>query len=208
MLNFDNVAAITIPEGSVVKITDSRGIVLWKKPSGGDYTFIDSIDVPKSTSFDSGVACKSADYMYIDWAPLAATTYGAVVHAGTSKIMRFYIDGANGVYGKIDWYNQQIWNPIVVGERHQMWLVGQKVFMDGTQKVNMTGVPAFNADTNMIVGGANQAIRLYGVKHGTDESALDRDYVPAIRNSDNVAGMYDNITGEFVPYGTATAQHN
>lgn len=203
-MDFSQVKSLVIPEGTVVKIRDSLGTVLWQKQSGGDYTFIDSIDVPKSTSFDSGATCKSADYMYIDWAPLATTTYGAIVHAGTTKIMRFYIDGGNGVYGKIDWYNQAIWKPVVVAERHKMWMVGQKVFMDGTQKVNMTGVPAFTADTNVIVGGQGQPIRLWGVKHGADESTLDRDYVPAIRNSDNVAGMYDNITGEFVPYGTAT----
>jgi hypothetical protein len=205
MLNFDNVAAITISEGSVARITNAAGVVLWQKQSTNAYTFIDSLDIPKSTSFDTGAPCTSADYMYVDWAPLAAITYGAVVHAGNTKIMRFYIDGNNGVYGKVDWYNQQIWKPVVVGERHNMHIVGQKVFLDGVQKVNMTAVPAFTADTNLIIGGPNQAIRLWGVKHGTNESTLDRDYVPAIRNADNAAGLYDQITGEFTPYGSATA---
>lgn len=203
-MDFSQVKSLVIPEGTVTKIRDAAGTVLWQKPSADEYTFIESIDVPKSVSFDAGVACKSADYMYIDWAPLAATSYGSVIHAGASPVMRFYIDGANGVYGTISWYNQQIWKPVVVGERHTMHMVGQKVFMDGVQKVNMSSVPAFTADTNLIVGGANQAIRLWGVKHGTDESTLDRDYVPAIRNSDGAAGLYDNISGEFVPYGTAT----
>lgn len=203
-MDFSQVKSLTIPEGSVAKITNAAGTVLWQKPAADEYTFIPSLDIPAGATLDTGVACKSTDYMFVAWAPLAATTYGAVIHAGNTKNMRFYIDGANGVYGKIDWYNQQIWKPVVVGESHQMWMTEQKVFMDGTQKVNMTGVPAFNADTNMIVGGANQAIRLYGVKHGTDESTLDRDYVPAIRNSDGAAGLYDNISGEFVPYGTVT----
>ena len=102
MINFANVTSITIPEGNVTKVTDSSGIILWQKKSGGDYTFIDSITVPSKATLDTGVGCKSSDYLYIDFAPLAAIIYGAVIHAGNSKIMRFYIDGANGIYGKID----------------------------------------------------------------------------------------------------------
>lgn len=204
MINFANVTNITIPEGNAIKIADSTGRILWQKKTGGDYTFIDSITVSARATLDTGVACKSSDYLYIDFAPLAATIYGAVVHAGTSKIMRFYIDGANGIYGKIDWYNQAILKPVVSGERHNMHMVEQKVFLDGTQKVDMSGVPAFTADTNVIIGGINQAMTLYGVKHGTDESTLDLDLIPAIRNSDSVAGLYDNIGKQFFPYGTAT----
>ncbi len=204
MINFANVTNITIPEGNVTKIADSSGIILWQKKSGGDYTFIDSITVPARTTLDTGVGCKSSDYLYIDFAPLAATIYGAVIHAGTSKIMRFYIDGANGIYGKIDWYNQVILKPVVSGERHSMHMVGQKVFLDGVQKVNMSGVPAFTADTNVIVGGIGASMKLYSVKHGSDESTLDLDLIPAIRNSDSVAGLYDNISKQFFVYGTAT----
>lgn len=187
-----------------MKITDSSGIILWQKKSGGDYTFIDSITVPSRATLDTGVGCKSSDYLYIDFAPLAATIYGAVIHAGTSKIMRFYIDGANGVYGKIDWYNHVILKPVVSGERHNMHMVGQKVFLDGVQKVNMSRVPAFTANTNVIVGGIGAKMTLYGAKHGSNESTLDLDLVPAVRNSDSVAGLYDNIAKQFFPYGTVT----
>ena len=204
MINFSNVTSITIPEGNVTKISDSSGIILWQKKSGGDYTFIDSITVPSKTTLDTGVGCKSSDYLYIDFAPLASTIYGAVIHAGTSKIMRFYIDGANGIYAKIDWYNHVILKPVVSGERHNMHMVGQKVFLDGIQKINMSRVPAFTANTNVIVGGIGASMILYCAKHGSNESTLDLDLVPAIRNNDSVAGLYDNITKQFFPYGTAT----
>lgn len=204
MINFENVTNITIPEGNVMKITDSSGIILWQKKSGGDYTFIDSITVPSRATLNTGVGCKSSDYLYIDFAPLADTIYGAVIHAGTSKIMRFYIDGANGVYGKIDWYNHVILKPVVSGERHNMHMVEQKVFLDGVQKVDMSKVPAFTANTNVIIGGIGASMILYGAKHGSNESTLDLDLVPAVRNSDSVAGLYDNITKQFSPYGTVT----
>lgn len=203
MINFSNVTSITIPEGNVTKISDSTGVVLWKKKSGGEYTFIDSITVPSKAVLDTGVGCKSSDYLYIDFAPLAATIYGAVIHAGNSKIMRFYIDGANGIYAKIDWYNQSILKPIISGERHNMHMVGQKVFLDGIQKVDMSGVPEFTANTNVIVGGIGAKMTLYRVKHGSNESTLDLDLVPAVRNNDSVAGLYDNISKQFFPYGNA-----
>lgn len=203
MINFSNVTSITIPEGNVTKISDSTGVVLWKKKTGSEYTFIDSITVPSKAVLDTGVGCKSFDYLYIDFAPLAATIYGAVIHAGNSKIMRFYIDGANGIQAKIDWYNQSILKPIISGERHNMHMVGQKVFLDSIQKVNMSGVPAFTANTNVIIGGIGAKMTLYGVKHGTNESTLDLDLVPAVRNSDSVAGLYDNISKQFFPYGNA-----
>lgn len=203
-MDFLQVTSLAIPEGSVVKITDRLGAVLWQKPAEDKYTIIGSLDIPAGATLDLGVACKSSDYMYVNWAPLAATTYGAVIHAGNSKNMRFYVDGANGVYGKIDWYNQQIWKPVVVGEQHEMWMTEQKVFMDGVQKVNMSGVPAFTADTNLIIGGTNQPIRLYRVEHGPSADNIERQWYPVVRNSDGVVGLYDQVYDEFLPYGTAT----
>ena len=85
-----------------------------------------------------------------------------------------------------------------------MHMVGQKVFLDGIQKIDMSKVPAFTANTNVIIGGIGASMILYGVKHGSNESTLDLDLVPAVRNDDSVAGLYDNITKQFFPYGTAT----
>lgn len=54
------------------------------------------------------------------------------------------------------------------------------VFASNTwaQAVDMSGVPSFTADTNVIIGGIGQKMRLRGVKHGTDADKLDRDYGP------------------------------
>lgn len=196
---FANVTGIAIPEGAVAKITDAAGTVLWKKPSA--YTFVESLDIPARAVLDTGAACKSTDYLSIDFAPLAATTYGTVVHAGTSKIMRFYLDGKK-LQAKVDWYNQDI-ATVSAGTRYQVYLAGQKAFLNGAQAVDMSGVPPFNADTNVIIGGIGQKMRLWGVKHGTDADKLDRDMVPAVRNSDQTAGLYDQVSKKFYPYGSA-----
>ena len=196
---FANVTGIAIPEGAVAKITDAAGTVLWKKPSA--YTFVESLDIPAKAVLDTGAACKSTDYLSIDFAPLTATTYGSVVHAGTSKIMRFYLDGKK-LQAKVDWYNQAI-ATVSAGTRYQVYLAGQKAFLNGAQAVDMSAVPSFTADTNVIIGGIGQKMRLWGVKHGTDADKLDRDMVPAVRNSDQTAGLYDQVSKKFYPYGSA-----
>ena len=196
---FANVTGIAIPEGAVSKITDAAGTVLWKKPSA--YTFVKSLNISSLAVLDTGAACKSTDYMSIDFAIRAASTYGAVVHAGKSKIMRFYMDGTK-LQAKVDWYNQAI-ATVSAGTRYQVHLVGQKAFLNGAQVVDMSGVPSFTADTNVIIGGIGHIMRLWGVKHGTDANKLDRDMVPAVRNSDQTAGLYDRVSKKFYPYGSA-----
>lgn len=94
-MDWTNIKSLTIPEGEVRKIVNASGTVIWEKPSepGGDYTFVESIVVPSRTTLDTGMACKSTDYYFVDFEPMVATAYGAIIHAGTSKILRVYIDG-------------------------------------------------------------------------------------------------------------------
>ena len=199
-MNFANVSSISIPEGNVTKIADASGAVLWEQAGeSGDYTFSESLDIPARATLDTGIACKSTDYLYIDFAPLAASIYGAVIHAGSNKIMRFYIDGAK-LQAKVDWYTQTI-ATIASGTRYQVHLAAQKAFLNGTQSVDMSAVSGFTADTNVIIGGIGAKMRLYGVKHGTSAGALDLDMVPAVRNSDGAAGLYDKVSGMFYAYG-------
>ena len=200
-MDWTNIKSLTIPEGEVRKIVNASGTVIWEKPSepGGDYTFVESIVVPSRTTLDTGMACKSTDYYFVDFEPMVATAYGAIIHAGTSKILRVYIDGKN-IQMKVDWYNQNT-ATAAVGTRLNMSFANQITYLNGAQKTNMSGASAFTPDTNVIIGGLGAQFRLYGCKHGSSADNLDFDYVPAVRNNDNVAGLYDNISGEFLPFG-------
>lgn len=203
-MNFSEVKSLVIPEGAVKQIADANGNVLWKKAESEEnaYTFVGSLDIPTSGKIDTGVACNSMDYLYVDFAPLADSIYGTVVYAGTSKIMRFYIDGRK-LQAKVDWYNSPI-ATITSGTRYKAVLLGQKAKLNGTQVVDMSGVPAFDANTNVMVGGLGNRMRLWGVQHGTSENSLDLDMVPAVRNSDQTAGLYDKVSGAFTPFGAVT----
>lgn len=201
-MNFANVKEITIPEGKVSQIANAAGAILWKKASGGDYTLIDSLYIPRGSKLDTGIPVKSADLLYVDFAPLAATQYGTIVYAGTSKIMRVYIDGKN-IQGKIDWYNTPV-ATASAGTRLNISFENQIIYVNGVQKVNMSTVGAFTADTNLIIGGLGTQWQLFGVKHGVSAENLDYDAVPAVRNSDQTAGLYDKISQTFTPYGTDT----
>lgn len=203
-MNWATVKSLTIPEGEVTRITNAVGNVIWEKPNepSEDYTFIESLIIPSRATLDTGMACTSMDYYFIDFEPMVATAYGAVIHAGSSKILRVYVDGKN-IQMKVDWYNQNTVTA-VVGTRLNMAFANQITYLNGVQKTNMSGVPTFTPDTNVIIGGLGAQFRLYGCKHGSSADSLDFNYVPAVRNSDNVAGLYDNITGVFIPYGTAS----
>lgn len=54
------------------------------------------------------------------------------------------------------------------------------------------------------VEGLMSSMRLYGLKMWTD-GELVRDFVPVVRNSDNVAGLYDTVSGRFFESETDTA---
>ena len=202
MMDFSKVKGIMIPEGIVTKVTDSVGRVLWEKQAASPYTFVDSLDIASRISFDTGVAHNSMNYWSIDFAVLASSAYGAVLHAGSSKITRFYVDNTS-LQGKVDWYNQTLVS-LSSGDRHKVHMVGQKVFLDGVQKVDMSTVSSFDADTNVIVGGIGATMRLWGVQHGTDANTLDLDCVPVMHNDYQMAGLYDQVSGKFFPYGSVT----
>lgn len=200
-MDFKTVSGLIIPEGEVTQIADASGTVLWKKQSGGEYTSVEYINVPASAKIDTGVAIVSSDYIYVDFAPMQATMYGTIWYAGTSKVMRVYIDGSS-IQGKIDWYNQTM-GTTSVGTRVNMTFAKQVVTISTGKTTSMAGVPSFTPNTNLTLGGINGKWRFYGLEHGSSADALDLDYVPVVRNSDGAAGMYDNITKTFTPYGTA-----
>lgn len=200
-MDFGTVSGLIIPEGEVAQIADSSGTILWKKQSGGEYTIVDYLNVSASAKVDTGIAAASGDYVYVDFAPMQGTMYGTVWYAGTSKVMRVYIDGSN-IQVKIDWYNQTV-TKSAVDERLNIKFANQIVTVSNGSVVTMTGVPSFTANTNLFLGGVNGRWKFYGLKHGKSEDTLDLDYVPAVRNSDGVAGVYDNVTNTFTPYGTA-----
>ena len=199
-MDWTTVKSLIIPQGEVRKIVNSSGSVIWEK-SEGEYTFIECLEIPSGTILDTGIACESTDYYYVDFAPVSVPAYGSIIYAGARKILRVYVDGTN-IQMKMDWYNQNT-ATAVAGTRLNMAFENQITYLNGVQKTNMSGVPNFTPTTNVKIGGLNAKWRLYGCRHGKTSDTLDFDYVPAIRNSDSVAGLYNNITGAFLPYGSA-----
>lgn len=53
-IDFSQVKTITIPEGSVKKITDSNGVVLWKAQTGPQWHTVWSGSISKTVSTDTG----------------------------------------------------------------------------------------------------------------------------------------------------------
>ena len=56
-IDFSQVKTITIPEGSVKKITDSTGVVLWLNEAAFPYRRLQYIESNGSAALDTQVKC-------------------------------------------------------------------------------------------------------------------------------------------------------
>lgn len=201
-MDFSNVKAIRIPEGAVTKIADASGRVLWKKAASGEpFTFIDSLVVPAGATLDTGISCASTDLLWVSFAPMAASMTGHIVNAGTSRLVGFEISGST-LKSNLGKYSKNLLT-ISSGVRHTVYVVDNDVYVDDGYFAYYTGVRTFTADTPIKIGGVSGKIQLWGVKHGTNASNVDFHAVPAIRNSDQTAGLYDQVGKKFYPYSSA-----
>ncbi len=62
-MDLNTVKAITIPEGSVKKITDSNGNTLWGDPTAFPYRRLQYIESTGTQAIDTGVACARNSYL-------------------------------------------------------------------------------------------------------------------------------------------------
>lgn len=186
----------------MTKITDASGRVLWKKAASGEpYTFIDSLVISAGATLNTGITCDSTDYLWVDFAPLAASMFGHIVNAGTSRLVGFEISGST-LKSNLGKYSKNLL-AISSGVRHTVHVVDKDVYVDGEYFARYIGVRNFTADTPINIGGVSGKIRLWGVKHGTSAFSVDFHAVPAIRNSDQTVGLYDQVGKKFYPYGSA-----
>ena len=184
-------------------LTNAAGVVLWTKPPVSEYTFRNyAYAVLSNTAIDTGLAIKSTDYIFVDFETQQQPRYGSIFYAGKTNIVRAYFDGSN-VQAKVGWYNTNV-AETVIGSRLSITFDRQVVTISNGKSINMSAVPTFTPDTNLIFGGLD-TFMLYGFKHGTSANHIDRDYTPAIRNSDGTVGFYEKVQGIFIPWGDAAA---
>lgn len=194
-MDFKTVSGLLIPEGEVTQIADASGAVLWKKQSGGEYTFKDELMFSYST-LDTGIMVRTDDYFYAKFTPLS-TDNGFVFSAGEyPKMARLSVSNDISV---------TLASSTFLLEDHSFQkttveIDNWKITRDGTLYYNYTGVPGEAVGTSLKLSGGT-LLFIHEFKHGKTKDSLDIDYVPAIRNSDNAIGLYNKVTGTFVQCG-------
>ena len=192
-MDFTGVKAITVPEGSVRKITNQAGVVLWEKAGSFAYEMLESLELSSSVSIDFNIKLLSTSLISLDFSPLSVTHYANFLVASTSPGMQFRAEKEK-LFAKIDWYNQSF-ATLVSGERIQIKMDAQKVYLNDVQKVNMSEVSSFEANTTLKLGGL--PMTFYSL-HAKYSDVLYWDYYPAKRVSDGVTGLLEKNTNTFI----------
>lgn len=207
-MNFADVEAITIPEGTVKQI-ECNGTVLWKKsrlPDG--YQEVEYIGNDGSAYIDTGVLAKSGTSMDERMSYVTVPNDACFVGARTSssRIYLHHTYPSKFAYGYANWKSSNVGSQTgVVYNIHTDLNIGnQKMFVDGVEVcsgssttdislnytlyifcMNNTGSPSYYTKGNLY------SLTLY------QNSVKVRDFVPCYRKLDNVIGLYDLVGGAF-----------
>lgn len=217
-MDFSKVKTLTIPQGSVSKITISNKIV-WQKADTSPYTelpYLVATDASKAW-IDLGISYQyggRAEYkitlkgaanifgvFYTDARCRGyLNTYDAVFNVGTSKSTSVFpsISGltTDTVYTITTQTNPDIPNvAVVVDERQQVLTVETDwiVWDSSPQNMYLFAVHRTNTDTSV------QGIRvIHYFKYWNVDNNLILDLIPVQRNSDGALGMLNKVNGQFL----------
>ena len=114
-MNFANVKALTIPEGSVKQIAGGNGVVLWKKNTGPDYTepfYVENItNVDETLSIaKAGDGANTIDVEYsidkTNWYTLGSTSKNTPLIYTLTPNSKLYLRANTNTWGEGSSYNK------------------------------------------------------------------------------------------------------
>jgi len=199
-MDFSQVRAITIPEGSVNRIL-SGATVLWKKKTGlpAEYQEVEYIKSTGTQYIDTNLLYAANDRIEVDVAPVVITLDKVVFG---SYISSAYVElGILTSKFRFD-ISSDATTPITENVRYKVvkdgatWTVdGNTITTSGRNKDTTYPIYLFGRCSN---GTASKmsSIKVYSYKHIRNNVAI-ADLIPCYRKIDNVAGMYDVVNGVF-----------
>lgn len=203
MLDFSGVKALTIPEGSVKKIT--RGTtVLWEKPSEMNVTLLEYIQFNKDMVFDTGIICTEATKIETKITredSNAAYFYGARNSANTASVTAYMSSSGAWRFG-----NTYKNFTLTTNKEYTVVVDKSGITMNGTKNSYVATVKAFTANASLIIGSSRSTAgalasaqfigKVFYFRMYSGDTLLI-DWVPAQR-SDGVYGFWDNVSNIFV----------
>lgn len=205
MIDFTGVSAIHVPEGSVTKITNAQGVVLWEKPSAEEYTFLEYLAFNADMVFDTGVFCTNAttiDIAFTNESSNARYLYGARTTNNTASVTAYLTTSGAWRFGNT-YRNFTTKNSTTI---HNVVVSKTGIVYDGTSNKFVGSLKSFTCPWTLTVGsarttsGAKAAAAFVGkIYHFRmyDGDTLILDWIPC-EKSDGTRGFYDNVTGKFV----------
>lgn len=205
MIDFTGVSAIRIPEGSVAKITNAQGVVLWEKPSAGDYTFPEYLMFNADMVFDTGVCCTqntTIDVRFTNESSGARYLYGARTTNNTASITAYLTSSGAWRFGNT-YRNFTTKNSTDI---HDVVVSKDGIQYDGNSYKYGSTVKTFTCPWTLTVGsarttsGAKSAAQFIGKLYHFrmyDGDTLILDWIPCVK-ADGTRGLYDQVTGTFV----------
>lgn len=210
MVNFSNVKAIEIPEGTV-KIILSNGAILWQLDEGGlpsEYQEVEYIQSDGNQYIDTGInGGSTAEYeikmdglgslahsyeQYFAGDMYTSTSIGKL-YASNSKLYFQGLPNPNQGYtnfGSI--YNGIYELKVTMADGIVCNNIFYRDYTTGATWGTLT-FWVFNSHSEPSLGAS---MRLYYLKMYTDGVKV-RDYVPCYRKSDGVIGLYDLVSNTF-----------
>lgn len=198
---FSNVSGIVIPAGEVAAIAVS-GQILWKRPSEGEYTFLEYLQFNKDRRFDTGIVPTQNTVLEIVFTredSNAAYLYGVRDSANTASVTAYLSTSGGWRFG-----NKYKGYSLALDTVHTAKVQKSGITMDGGN--TSWSISDFTANATLVVGtsrgtsGGMTAAQFIGKIYSFkmyDGSELVLDWVPC-RNAAGTEGFYDNATGAFV----------
>lgn len=206
MIDFTGVTAITIPEGSVQKIVNAQGTVLWEKQKSDEVvTVLSYLKFNADMVFDTGVVCNQDTKLEIKFTREASDSrYFFGAKSGDNKATVSAVLTTNGewrfggAYRKLTMSNATTTRSVTMSKANVVYNNANYAYT-GT-------VGTFTCPHTLTIGAAREADgsiaaptyigKIYSFKM-YDGNVLIRDYVAAM-NSAGVSGLYDNVKGKFI----------
>lgn len=205
-MNFANVKSITIPEGTVKRITNSLGTVLWKKselPSA--YREVNGFSFDGDSYFATGVILEGTDTISFDYmAKTACNVIGSYKSGSANNNFSFY--HAANAYIR---YDGSLYRAdLSANTRYKIDFTPTGFYVDsalakGWEEKSFTCEDAMRIGALPNSTAAKMSGSLYGRVKVNDGTKFDG--VPVERIADNVLGYYDIVSGNFYTnQGTGT----
>ena len=204
-MDWSQVTALTIPEGSVKQVS-VNGVVLWKKaPSPSDYTQLEYIESTGTQWIDTGIATTNNDLGFmLEAMPLTSSDVYPMGSRAIGGGVRFFgirsVSSDSFSYGWLDYLRAPA-SQSYVNVRTTMslnWLNSKKVTI-GNDSKNLATANIANSRNITLFGVNGQLLWTGRIYHAqiSEGTGIVANLIPVMRNSDSKVGMYDTVTRQF-----------